>query len=80
MRPDPGGGEGQGETCLENLEETVCVGVSVLEGLGTAAVDGDTWRSRATGGWVGTQENPWGHLQICHKCACLSKMFPNSCM
>ena len=56
--PDPGGGEGQGETCLENLEETVCVGVSVLEGLGTAAVDGDTWRSRARGGWVDTQESP----------------------
>ena len=29
---DPGGGEGQGEPCLENLEEKVCVGVSVLGG------------------------------------------------
>ena len=32
VRLDPGGGEGQGEPCLEHLEETVCVGVPVLGG------------------------------------------------
>ena len=56
MRLDPGGGEGQGEPCLEALEETVWPG-SLRVGAGggglswrpvsagTAAVDGDPWRA-----------------------------------
>lgn len=56
MRLDPGGGEGQGEPCLEALEETVWPGSLRGAGrggilswrsvsAGTAAVGGDPWRA-----------------------------------